>query len=249
MISSDHQDIILSHLLQNSRQLLIEIGQRLGITIHIISVTIDHIRIYQIRKEQAFEIIIHPLDGLLDTIRITGRTLEIGNTSASEDINDLTDAQGIIIFILQHIQHGSTGRIQGEIMPLIRQSRIMTALTCEGSRNDSAYAMLSYQDLPGDLAVTIEFLYRNNVLMCCNLEDRICRSIDNQCPASYMFIAVICDDLGTGIGTVYKSLPASLLFKGFDYLLGEAIGVGRHRTIRYDTCHLPMTGCRILAFG
>ena len=62
-----------------------------------------------------------------------------------------------------------------------------------------------------------------------NLENRICRGIDDPLPRPHLLVAVISYDLGARIRAIHQDAPASRLGKGVQHLLREAVWIDRQR--------------------
>ena len=142
MIRCDHQNILRSHMCLDLRQLLIKICQCLRITVHISSMTVEHVIIHQVNKTQSFKILIQIFQCLLNSLCIAGSIDMLGNPLAHENILDLAYCNDILSCSLQLIQHGNCGRQQREIMSP-GSTGVMSALTYKRSGNDTTHAVFS----------------------------------------------------------------------------------------------------------
>ena len=73
-----------------------------------------------------------------------------------------------------------------------------------------SHRVLTAENLSGDPTVFIQLLHRNDLLMSCNLEDAVCRSINNEIPCFYVLFSVIPDHFRTGIRFVAKHASSCL---------------------------------------
>ena len=71
VVGGNHKQIILAKTCHNLRELLVKIRKRLGISVHIIAVTINHVRIHQIGETQTVEIFMRCLNGFFNTLGVT----------------------------------------------------------------------------------------------------------------------------------------------------------------------------------
>ena len=142
VIRRDHQNILRSHMCLNLRQLLIKISQCLCISVNIPPVSVKHIKINQIDKQQTVKIPVHILKGLFNTIFIAGRIYKLGNAASRKNIVDLADSQNIPSGSLYQIEHGSFWRHQRVIMSSAG-SLIVAAPAGKRSCNDTPDTMLS----------------------------------------------------------------------------------------------------------
>ena len=142
MIRRDHQNILRSHMCLDLRQLLIKICQCLRITVHISSMTVEHVIIHQVNKTQSFKILIQIFQCPLDSLCIAGSIDMLGNSLAHENILDLAYCNNILSCSLQLIQHGNCGRQQREVMSS-GSTDVMSALTGKRSCNDATHAVFS----------------------------------------------------------------------------------------------------------
>ena len=109
VVRRDHQNVLLPHGGEKLRQALIKIRQSLGVPIHVIAVSVEHVIVHQIGKAQALEIPLHVLQGAVNALRVGGSAHKVRDAAAGENIIDLSHSQHILPLRLQHIQHGSLG--------------------------------------------------------------------------------------------------------------------------------------------
>ena len=125
----------------------------------------------------------------------------------------------------------------------------MAAGADEGTGDHPAHAVLALQDPPGNTAVLVELLQRDDLLMGRNLEDGVSGGVDNQVPGLHMLVAEFVDDGGAGPGGVGQDAAARGLPEGLQHLLGEAVGIGRHGIRGDDAGNLPVADGGVLAHG
>ena len=191
VISSDDQHIIRSEFIHELTELNIEVIDCLSVCRDISSVTVNHICINEVDIAHSFKITVSDIDrsfhiGVITLVGITDHY-----TFSGENIIDLADAYVDIACCFKRIQDSLSCRLQTVVMA--SDCSLIWPVAFERPRNNTSYTMLALHDLSCLVTYIIKLLNRNDILMRCNLQDRICAGINYQRACLNMLIAVIFD--------------------------------------------------------
>src|SRR5438876_4193448 len=106
---------------------------------------------------------------------------------AGEDVPDLADTVDGLTGLADECQVVRLLRLQREVVA-VGGALVASRLTGEGPRDDSADGMLAREDLACDLAPSVQLVERDRVHMGRDLEDRICRRVDDPLAGSLVFL-------------------------------------------------------------
>ena len=126
---------------------------------------------------------------------------------------------------------------------------IISALSNKWSCDHSSYAVFSLQDFSRDMTIFIQCLYRNNILMGCDLKNTVSRCIYDQITCFHMFVSIITDNICSWIWFITENAPSCSLWKLLQHFLWKSIWVSWQWCFWYNTCNLPMSNRRILPCG
>ena len=82
--------------------------------------------------------------------------------------------------------------------------------------------------------------------MSSNLQNAVCRGINDQITGAQMFLTIITDDLCAGVRQIAEDAATGFLRKTVQHLFGESVWIGWHRFLGDKSHQLPVTGCGIL---
>ncbi len=106
--------------------------------------------------------------------------------------------------------------------------------------------MFALKNLSGNLTVSVEFLYWNNILVGSNLEYTVCRSIYDERTSLHMFLTIIPYYISTGIWLIAQNPSSSSLRELIKHLTWESLRICRKRSLRYNARNLPVANGSIL---
>lgn len=76
-----------------------------------------------------------------------------------------------------------------------RRSGVIAWCPNERAGDDSSDTPGTLTNLSCDPAIFVQLLYRNNVFMCCNLQDAVCGGIYDQRAGPLMFLTEVTDNV------------------------------------------------------
>ena len=106
-------------------------------------------------------------------------------------------------------------------------SFIAARFTDKGTGNNSAHTVLTDEHFSCNFAIFIEGINGNDILMGGNLENAVCRGINDKIACFYVLIAIVLYNLGTGIRLIADNSSACLFRKLLDYFGRKSVGIGR----------------------
>ena len=120
-------------------------------------------------------------------------------------------------------------------------------LAFKGSRDDPPDGVLAFENRPGFFAKLVELLKRNHVLVGGNLENAVRRGIDYGFSGGDVLPSVVHNELRAAVRLVAENIEPRCFGEGVDYLLREAVRIGRKRSFRHEPRQLPVPGGGVLA--
>ena len=109
--------------------------------------------------------------------------------------------------------------------------------------------MLAREDPARDAAVLVELLGRHHVLVRRDLEDTVCRGVDDELAGLELLATIVLDHLRAGVRLVAKDPTARLALELVQHLPREAVGICGEALGRDDAGHLPVPHRGVLASG
>ncbi len=164
-----------------------------------------------------------------------------------EYVRDLPDAHYLISGVAESIQDGRLRWWDREVLSALGPSEA-PGLSDERPGDHACDVVLSGQDAPRLGAPVVKLLDGDDILVGCDLEDAVRRRVDDRLPGAQVFLAELLDDLRARSRIVAQYPAPDRLLERLDYLLGEAVWVGRKRALCDQPCHFPVTSDRVLAF-
>ena len=117
----------------------------------------------------------------------------------------------------------------------------------EGAGDDAAHAVFALQHRAGDLAVTVQFVHRHQLLVRGHLKHAVGAGVADEGILPHGLLAVVLQHLRAGVRLVAQHLVAGLFLERMDEFLREAVREGGQRFRADHTGDLPMTDGGILA--
>ena len=248
MVGGDDQQIVLAHLRLNLRQLRVKRFQRGGVALHIAAMAVDHIKIHEINKQQAVEILVHRLKRRLHAGRVARRMVAPGDAAMVEDVLNLAHAVNRLAVFGQNVAH-RLGRLGAEIAARAGALERARVVADKRTRDDAAHLQLARQQLARNLAVAVQLFQRHNRLVRRDLEHAVRRGIDDQLAGFDVFLAQLVENRRAGGGLVAQRAAADRPLKFLDEILREAVRERRERLRELNARDFPVTGGRVLAGG
>ena len=100
MVSSNHEKVIFSELIQDRAESIVELVHSLCIAFDIVSVAVLHVEVDEISKAEARKITVHHLDGLVDAVCVALCGIGFSKASSCEQVIDLADGDYVVAFTL-----------------------------------------------------------------------------------------------------------------------------------------------------
>ena len=116
MVCRDHQHVPLFQVCKDLRQRAVEHGERFGIAVYIVAVTVQHIEIDEIHEAQAAEGTACELQQAGNPLLVAGGENMGGVAAPGEDIVDFADGQHIEARALHDVEHRVGGRRKRKIV-------------------------------------------------------------------------------------------------------------------------------------
>ena len=248
MVGRDHEDVIGAHVRKELRQPLIEGGQRLRITVDIVSMSIKHIVVHQIDEAEPLKVPALILQGTLHSFRVSRSIDMLRNSLSGEDIKDFTHRDHVITLFLQLVQHVYGRRFNGKVMTAGR-SHIMAAFPFKGTGDHPAHPVLSGENLPGDPAVFVQSFRRHDFFMGRDLEHAVRRGVYDELSCLHMLVSVVLYDLGTGVRAVAENASSGAAGEFIKDLRRKSIRIGGQGTAGIDAGNLPVADGGVFPFG
>ena len=232
-------------LSEEARQPPVKFVQRLRVAVNIPAVAVEHVKVHKVHEAKSRKVLVRVGHCFLQPVGVSRRVGKLRHTAAGKNIVDLADGDHVLFRVHNRVQNRFLRRLDRKIVPS-RRSHVRP-FTGKGSGDDPSHAMLAHEKLSRNAAVFIELLGRDNILVRSNLEDGVCRRVDNQRTRFHLLAAIVPDDIRAGIGKIAQNFAAGQARKLVDNLLGKAVRVGRQRIFRDDTRDLPVADRGVLA--
>ena len=209
--------------------------------------SVQHIKVHQVDKGQALEVPGLQRLGEGNAVGVAGGLDLFGDAFAIKNIKDLADRNDVLACVLQQVQHGGTGRLQAQIVPVGGAVEGVCGAAQEGTCDDTAHAVFALEHLTGNFAVTVQFVHRHQLFIGRHLEHAVGAGVDDEGILPHGLLAIVFQHLGAGVGLVAQHLVAGLLLKFVNETLREAVREGGQRLGADHAGDLPVTDGGILA--
>ena len=212
----------------------------------VVAVAPEHVRLDQVREDQALVDLLQQPLGRLDALDVRLRRMRLVDVLAGEDVADLADAVHAHAGVADQREVVRPLRLEREVVP-VRRAHVVARLAGEGPRDHAPDGVLAGQDLARVPAALVQLLERDRVLVRGDLEDGVGRRVDDPLARALVLLAELLDDLGAGGGLVAEHAAARAVHERVDHVVREAVRVGRERLRRDDPHHLPVPRRGVLA--
>ena len=246
VVGGDHQYVALSHTLNKLGQPSVKGGKRRRIAVNILSVTVEHIEVYEVCKAQTVKVGFLYLKQRLHTLFVVVGGQAFFNARTREDVVYLSDRNYVKSAITDSVHSGFRRGCQRVIVAVL--GALVRALTADkGAGDNSSHRVLTLQYLAGNAAVFVKLLYGNVVLVCRDLKNAVSRGVDDKVARVTVSLSVVADNVGAGVGQVAEHASACAAAELVKHLSGKAVRVGGHRLFGHNTHHLPVSRGGVLA--
>ena len=196
VVAGDKEHVARPHGLLQRRQRVVEPAQRTGVAVGVFAVAIHHVELDQVAEDDATRRAPQELhrrgDGRIVVQRVRGGR----NRAAGEDLRDLANAL--------HLQTGAGGEIkemrgggrQRPVPPRLVIACVVPAGARKRAGDDASDGVLAAEQLTRELTDAVELGQRHHVLVGCDLEDGVGRSVDDELARAHVLVAQRGDDLG-----------------------------------------------------
>ena len=117
----------------------------------------------------------------------------------------------------------------------------------ERTRYNATYSVLASKHLTCDLAIAVKLGEGNYISVSRDLENRVRGGVNDKLACFKMLLAEILDDLCSRIRLVAKNTATRELFKPFNNVRGESVGIGGKRALGNYSRDLPVSRGGVLA--
>ena len=166
-----------------------------------------------------------------------------------EDIVNLAHSQAVQARVLDGIQHGFSGGLQGEVVAVGGALEAGGILPHIGSGNHPAHTVLAPENFSCLAAGVVQFFQGNPILIGRHLEHRVGGGIDDPLAGALLLLTVVPDHVGAGIGSIAKHPPAGGRFKFIQNLFRKPLRVGRQGRGRNQARDFPVADGGVLTHG
>jgi hypothetical protein len=248
VVGGEDQQIAFPELVEEVREPPVEVLQAAVEVDGVVPVPPEHVRLDEVHEDQSLVELAEELLRLRDPLDVRPRRVRFVDVDAGEDVADLPHAVHLVARVAHERQVVRLPRPQRPVVA-VRRADVVPRLALEGSCDHAPDRVLPGQDLPRDLAAAVELVERDRVDVRGDLEDGICRGVDDPLPGSLMLLAELLDDLGAGRRLVPQHSAARSMHERIEHLEGETVPVGWKGLGRDHPHQLPVARRRVLALG
>ena len=251
MVCRNDQQIVIFQQVQQDSQLHIELFDLPGIALRVSSVTPQCVKVHQIHKAQAFEILPGSFNGLLHSVNRAFGFQRPGDAFSIENIFDLTDGNDIQTAVLQCVQGGLTVGLQRIVMTVAGSYKFTLLPTHIGSCDHPSYLpLIAHGDLAGDLTAAIQFLKAESLFVAADLQYRVGGSVDDHMAGGNFFFRQFVQNFCAAGTLIADDLSSGTLFQlGYQLRREAGFRKGAERCCDMKAHHFPMAGHCILAIA
>ena len=134
--------------------------------------TVNHVGINKVGEAQTVEVFAGSLNSFLNSVCIAGSELKLSHATVSKDVINLANRKNVKAVLFKAIKHSWARWLKREVMTA--RSTLVWPLPLKRTSNNASNTVLTLKNLARNAAILIEFLGTYHVLMCSNLENRIC---------------------------------------------------------------------------
>src|SRR5262245_18796186 len=248
MRSSNHKQIVTVHALLNLRQPPVKRLERPGVAFYVVAVTVQHVKIDKVNKNQSFACLFQCLDGLIKASAIVTSRQLLRGASMAKDRSDLANRHYFKTGGFHSVQHGGVRRFY-RIVPAGFCSAKCARCPDKRPCNNPAYLIRAGQEPARRLAPSIELCHRNDFFVGRYLKHAVGRRVDYRPAGPDVFLTQFLYYLSSRGSFVSKNLPAYSLFESLDDMGGEPLRVRGKGLLDYQPAHFPMPGRRVFPIG
>ena len=169
-----------------------------------------------------------------------------GEGSAGEEVVDLSDSGARDARFGESVQQ-RFGRRLDRIVPPVRRSLIAARRRRERTRDHTGHIVRWLQYRPRDLAGAVELVERNISFVGRDLENRVCRRVDDPLSCCAVFVPVTIDHIRSAANDVSNHASPRLARERLDYVRWKPIRESRKRSLDVYAGYLPVPGRAVLA--
>ena len=249
MVGGDDEHAVVAQQLENLRKAAVKRLERAGKAGHVVAMAIEHVRVHEVRKQQAAPVfLLHIFDDRVGTRLVAGGVIGLRQSAVVEDVLDLADPQHVHAVALDDVEHRLSDGIDREIAAVAGAHK-RAGIADKRARDDAADAVFALQDAARDAADVPQLRRRHDGLVRSDLKDAVGRGVDDQLAGADVLRPQPLDDLRAGSDAVADRAHARLALKFVDHFLGKAVWIGRKGLLKRQARQLPVAGRGVLARG
>ena len=162
------------------------------------------------------------------------------------DVVDFADAKDRDTPLSEHIHQHGLRRLDRVIMPAFR-SAVIPRRPGEGPGDDAANTVRAIEQLPSDLAHTIQLGDRDHILVRGDLKYAVAGGINDGIAGASVLVAEFLENLSSGCRFIAKSSAANLTLEFCNYIWRKTVGINGESLVEPDSGHFPVACRRVLS--
>ena len=228
VIRCDHEHIVLTHLRKELIQPPVKRVQCIRITLYIIPVAVQHVKIHQVHKTQSVKILLQKRERHIHVLLIPLIGKCPCQSPSRKNFVDLSHSDDVFSRRLHHVKDRVPGRFQGEVMAVHGPGKIRSFPDI-GPRDHTPHCVVPGEHRSGSAAALIQFLERDHLLMRRDLEHTVRRSVDDPLSGPHLLLSVFSDHLCSGAHFIADHAAPRLLRELIEQLLRKSLRISGHR--------------------
>ena len=201
--------------------------QCIGIASRIVAMTVQHVKVYQVDKDQPPVARTHKLQRCVHTSHVVGTVDCVGDPAMCENVLDLADSHHALSGRNQPIEDGWMRWLGREIPAVLGANILAIHRPDKGPRNHPSHIVLILQDSARDLTDVVKLVERDHLLVSSDLKNAVGGSVDDGIAGAHMLVPECLDDHRPGRGIVPQRLAPDPFLKGGNDLWRKALWIGR----------------------
>ena len=246
VVGRDDQQVARPQRLEDVLEPAVEVLQAAVEVDRVVAVPPEHVRLDEVREDEAAVDRLQQLDGLVDPVDVRLRRERLVDVAAGVDVADLADGMHLVPGVSDQREVVGPARLEREVVA-VRRPLVAAGRAGERPRDHATDRVLAGEDLARDPAPLVELLERDRLLVRRDLEDGVGRRVDDPLARLLMLLAELLDDVGARRRLVPEHAAARLVHERVDHVVREPVRVRRHRGRRDDAHQLPVARRRVLA--
>ncbi|MNZ69013.1 hypothetical protein D3C78_872970 [compost metagenome] len=193
--------------------------------------SIQRIKIHQIRKQETVKRLTKLLNSNFDSMLIALRWIRSRNSFSCKDIVDLTNRDNILTDISQRVHYRWFWRLHSIVMPVWRPNEFPWFANIWTSNHATNREFWSHRQLTGYFTSAVQLFEWNDIFMCSKLEYAVRRGIDNPSTGFHLLFAVFNKNLRTGSRFIPDYLTTSCRFELLNQFCWKTVRIRIERNL------------------